>query len=564
MKGNVNVYEYAISLIAFLLCGIHPTLAQKETDFYKETWENGVEVNLVDSYGTSGSDERDDSQKLQQAIDELTLQPDGGKIIIPYGKYYLSNVALKSNVHLAIDSGTVIRPTTPGFVITVGKDTDVVKNVSIRGVGGMFIMDFTGVESGISTTGINCQNVDTFLIANMLTVDNYTVHSSIRFNMAEYNGGYFIARNGVVKNIDNTAAHVGYGTIQVGAGRNILFKDLDGDGGVTLRLESGAGGLDLLGATVFDIFARNITGRNGNCALMISPHAMKNGIVDADSIVSYSSRCAVWIPKGDTRNGDTPGYYSDSSSVSNITAYWGTTAQNKYGHFKMIPCPYRHLIEEEKLPDGKAAYGPASAAVIYEASGKGTGYFNVDLDNINMIGYPPGAKMIRTEADEVKYNKCQGDCLCALPAWTSAGSYVHGDKVYYQCNDYIWERSDAGNCVPGACVNWRSLGTCADSSQVVLTSHQIGYRQQASSCFPNPVTSDAFTIDINMRLHGAVLLQVYNASGSLIYSEQQGNYPSGYQTIPCSRKKMNINKQGIYLVRISTSRQTDVLRLVSL
>ncbi|MDZ8117069.1 glycosyl hydrolase family 28-related protein [Pontiella agarivorans] len=382
---------------------LSPAMAQSVADFYTETWENGVTRNVVEDYNADGTDALDDSAAFQRAIDELTQKKNGGKLMVPTGTYYLYKVALKSNVHLAFEKDVVLRPLPRGgFLFTAGMGNDTVENVSFRGIDGKVTADFREMSPDTKVTVINLQNVDNFLIRNMRTLDNFTVHSSIRMNVADTDQGARFARNGFVSDIDNTNAHVGYGTIQVNAGKNILFQNISGSGGVQLRLESGANFKGEIEGSIFDIVGRNISGSNGNAVVMISPHCRKNGLVDIDGVTSHSSVHAVRVDIGDTKNGPTPGYFDSNSRVSNVKAFYGTTAQLKHGHFRWIPPELKSQISRQKNPDGSSYSGPAAAAIKYTCGGTGPGTFKVKLENIEQIGFEYQPKKILTPADEFR------------------------------------------------------------------------------------------------------------------------------------------------------------------
>ncbi|VGO18306.1 Ig-like domain-containing protein [Pontiella sulfatireligans] len=380
-----------------------------EIDFFTDTIGSvDTVVNIID-YGANGSDTNEDSVALQNAIDDMTALSHGGKIIVPEGTFILGRITMRSNVHLVISTNAVIKPiqTTAKVVIfEFGTNDPEIRNVSIRGDGGRFTVDFSDRTADTSHTAFMVQNVTNFMIAGVDIPDNFTTHSAIRCNMATYQGQYFTPRNGVIKNINNTSAHVGYGTVQIGAGTHILFKDLDGDGGVTLRAESGATGLGVLTGSMFDIYGRNISGGGGNAVVMISPHAMQNGHIDIDGVLGRSSVHAVRIDKGDTRNGTSPGWFADTSIVKNVHAIYGVTAQLKAGHDQWVPCELKYLISSEKLPDGKARLGPAAAAMRNLAEGTGEGYYNVTITNVTQEGFVYQTKTVQHEADSISKNQC--------------------------------------------------------------------------------------------------------------------------------------------------------------
>ncbi|MBC7353707.1 MAG: hypothetical protein H5U08_15200 [Thermogutta sp.] len=133
------------------------------------------------------------SDVFQRAIDEMAAQG-GGRIFVPRGTYLISGVWLRSNVHIRVEAGTVIRPYWPGgnkvsvFLMdakprgrkpTPEEERAFIENVSIRGVGGRFVVDYSDrpMEQGYSA--VACRMVRNFLIADMDILDNFTPHCGI-------------------------------------------------------------------------------------------------------------------------------------------------------------------------------------------------------------------------------------------------------------------------------------------------------------------------------------------------------------------------------------------------
>ena len=80
-----------------------------------------------------------------------------------------------------------------------------------------------------------------------------------------------------------------YGTTQVQSAEDVRFENLDGTGGVTLRLETG---IVNPGAIVTNIEARNIVCRDGHAAVMMEPHTQKNGLVTVHNATSFGCSTA--------------------------------------------------------------------------------------------------------------------------------------------------------------------------------------------------------------------------------------------------------------------------------
>ena len=141
--------------------------------------------------------ETNQSEIVQKAIDDVAAAG-GGRLILPKGTYRFAKVLLRSNVHLLIEKDTVIKPYWPEGEKTVVFDLDAerptqkkkmtldqekafIENVSIRGFGGRWIIDFSDRErkKGEGVRGIVAKMVRNFLIADLDVKDNFTVYCGI-------------------------------------------------------------------------------------------------------------------------------------------------------------------------------------------------------------------------------------------------------------------------------------------------------------------------------------------------------------------------------------------------
>lgn len=396
----------------FLILLINQAFAQSETDFYTPPTNTGVTKDLVADYNAINTDKLDDSKVLQDAIDEVSALPNGGKITIPAGTYYLMEVKLASNVHLEFDEGVTIIPytaNTPGnyTVFSLGKNSDYIHNVKMSAKSGKFKVDFRNLDNDNGRV-VSLHAVDNFCVGDFIVLDEITKFSTVTGGISEYDGEWLDPRNGVVKNINAYDMHYGYGVIQLQAGHNVFFKDLYGQGGVTLRLETGLNSMNKLQkGGVFDIYGKNIICEDGNAALMISPHAMKNGHVEIDGVTAINTGFAArigngYVTKEQDSLGITPGYYANTCKVSNVMATYGETAQVKSKHFKYMPCALRHLISEEYNPDGNSYSAPAVCPVLNGAQGNGPGYYTVTLTNVDYEGFEYLNKGVLLEGDAVE------------------------------------------------------------------------------------------------------------------------------------------------------------------
>ena len=123
-----------------------------------------------------------------------------------------------------------------------------------------------------------------------------------------------------------TGGQWGYGLAQLQSADHLHFENLDGEGGVTLRLETGIGG-----GYVGNITADNITCRDGFAAIMTEPHCQRNGRFVVKGVRSLGCNVAVLTNGGyvDTERhpGEPPGFFDNTSKISNVVGTYGTRSQ---------------------------------------------------------------------------------------------------------------------------------------------------------------------------------------------------------------------------------------------
>ena len=403
MKHNKNLTGILIAML-FSVQLIVAQINDDETNFYTEVSNANFDKNLISDYGVDNDFSTDDSVKFQQSIEEIPSNG-GGTLIVEKGNYSLSEIFLKSNVHIVIDSEAVIRPSFRNnqknySIFKLGSGTGPIENVSIRGENGTRVNIDLTQNNNPNVSVFNCGNVFNFMIANFVVEDDYTKFSVVTMGGDFYNDVYAFPKNGIVKNIHNLNAHYGYGVVQTQSASNILFKDLHGLGGATLRMETGYTGLNNLQVVgeprvggIDKLVGRNISCTNGNSAVMISPHAMHNGSVDVEGVVSNGAGFAVRVEGGFVSNkydqtiGLIDGTF-ESVRIKDVKATFGNQAELKSKHFGYYP-------SEIEDPTAKSSYdsdiyiGPSIAAVLNDANyqcNKGKSSIIIE-DPIDAIGF---------------------------------------------------------------------------------------------------------------------------------------------------------------------------------
>lgn len=370
---------------------------------YTETMKpTDREINLKKDYKlVDDNGEKDQSEKLRKAIDEMASQG-GGRLIIPKGTYSFKSIRLKSNIHLLIEAGTVIKPKwelkEKLLVFNIdgeqkGRDESYIENVSIRGIAGRWTVDYSGYFPKNGRRGaraVVCKMVKNFLIADMDVQDNCSVYcgmtlspSSSKKDISKWQVSR--ATDGTIRNCRIFNASPGYGLVQMHGAQNVYVEDMYANGGVTVRLETGATGPN---TAVFNVTGKNIVSENGRCAVMLGPHSAMNGKVQFENLTSIGSTYAAQISGGGVKEGALkhdphakPGIFAAGSSIKNVHAIFGTNAQIKKHSLPIVPEKY---MKEIKLwYDNKFFSGPSIAPVYYDTEGR----YEVIVENVTCEGF---------------------------------------------------------------------------------------------------------------------------------------------------------------------------------
>lgn len=349
----------------------------------------------------------DDSPTFINAINAVN-SAGGGKVIVNAGTYRVLEVPLKSNVHIEVDSNVTFLPynyTSNNKSLFDADSNSGISNFSIVGVGGNFNVDFTSLQPDARIRVINFNFCSNFRVANFNIDDNSTVFSGLIFGSnhtttSTPNGNRIdsirgVPNGGIIENISITNAHYGYGLVQTQSGKNLLFRDLSGVGGATLRLETGYSLIQYVELIDFEdlkldnIWGRNIECTNGQSALQLSPHTLDQGYFNVSGVVGNSCEATVVWSSGFTTdeeeaNGLTPGSYDSTSKIRDVTSTFGQNAQlHKSKRLRYIPCALRVErsggigIATTLNVDDESRLGPAIGAVIRQADKPGD--YNLDF-----------------------------------------------------------------------------------------------------------------------------------------------------------------------------------------
>jgi photosystem II stability/assembly factor-like uncharacterized protein len=339
-------------------------------------------VDLVADCGAAGDDTGgrtgDDSHAF--AVCQVKAAAAAGCVTVPPGHFRCMSVAMNtSHIRWKISSGAVFSPPRnmrkSGSMFLVGaQDSEAAdfQNISIAGQWpNQFIVDVSyplqgalkGQRQGAfmfrgKLSGFSLHNVLVKLPGGL----NDGIANALEFNTAS-GRRELSPSHGRVTNVTTTGGQWGYGLAQLQSADHIHFENLDGEGGVTLRLETGIGG-----GYVGEITAKNITCRNGFAAVMSEPHCQSNGRFVVEKVRSFGCSVAVLSNGGyvDTKRhpGLPPGRFDNTSQVSDVVGVYGLHAQPEEGVVDWPAC---------------AVWGDENSLLNYE----------VAVTNVKAVHFPP-------------------------------------------------------------------------------------------------------------------------------------------------------------------------------
>jgi len=369
----------------------------------------------------------EDSKFIQEAIDDIHKKG-GGILKINATKnnfvYTITNeIEIKSNVHIRVSPLVVFKGESPKILkfFSVGKQQKgEIENISFTSSDSKnsFTFDFTnriaGEDRNGGTIAVALGGVSNFKLANFKVLDNNTRFSSITMNLQKFSKNkYLFAKNGILESIEVTNAHYGYGVVQCQASYNILYRNLKGEGGAALRLETGAvhnAYLKDKNVKIDENYAEKIYCKNGQAGVTLSPHTIINGKVFINDVTTESCETGVIIAagflskkkkqrnnEGNAINGHMYGVFNAESIISNVKVVYGENAQLRGSRRGFVPCNQRELVRDARNEDEESFKGPSVGGIIYFAKG-GTdttkGYYTINTPNLELINFPKENKEI--------------------------------------------------------------------------------------------------------------------------------------------------------------------------
>jgi len=372
------------------------------------------------------------SSDLNTAIKNLSEAGGGTLMVNGVGRgnktIFLRDIEMQNKVLIKVNPDITIEPYENGarqniIIFGFGDQAPPISNTGLTSQSGSFKFNLSGgPDKRVKCVEIKrCTN---FLVSNFTVTDDNTVFSNVELNIVDASrpnrrNGVDFPYKGLIKNITSTGNHVGYGVVQIRAGKRILFKNLNGTGGITLRIESGfKRQLGNVTATIDGVVGRDITVIEGQSALSMSPHRCNQGEVDVRDITSINATYGVEIASGfkDAKGGvDNAGIFNSASIVRGVN-YSSTTrnlGQVKQKDFKFYPCSIAGGLQARFdnpstiNPDKESVSAP-SLSIVKDASsigngtsrncigGSNSGCYNIDLE------IPISDRLLSKRGDVVK------------------------------------------------------------------------------------------------------------------------------------------------------------------
>ncbi|WP_281882952.1 hypothetical protein [Paenibacillus sp. YYML68] len=266
----------------------------------------------------------------------------GGVIQFSAGTYNLGTMKItKSNTRVEVHedatfnmSSNILFDIRPATV-----SSPRIENIEIASIGpGRFLIKTNGNKGG-DKRPVRLTNVKNFAVSGIQIQGNYEGQPFIVLvpyqdgspgtilvnGVKKYNPIFgLVPTFGVIQDVGATGIHGGYATVQMFGGDNVLMRNIDGENGVTVRLEPGSGqdtdntsmsGPDL--GALRDITLVNVNNKNGFAAVYLKAHAKVNRNITLTNITATNSGSTVHTDVSEFHRGDkvTVTYNGDTYDV---------------------------------------------------------------------------------------------------------------------------------------------------------------------------------------------------------------------------------------------------------
>ncbi|MGG1554068.1 hypothetical protein [Paenibacillus ferrarius] len=242
----------------------------------------------------------------------------GGVIQFTPGTYNLGVMKINhSNTRIEVDQSVVFNMNSNILfdIRPASVNSPRIENVEIASIGPSRFTVNTNGNKGGDKRPVRLSNVKNFAVSGININGNYEGQPFVTLvpyqdgspgtilvnGVQTYNPIFgLVPTFGVVQDVGATGIHGGYATVQLFGGDNILLRNIDGENGVTVRLEPGSGqdsdnqslaGPDL--GALHDIAVVNIRNTNGFAAVYLKPHAKVNHDITLANIAATNSGFAI-------------------------------------------------------------------------------------------------------------------------------------------------------------------------------------------------------------------------------------------------------------------------------
>ncbi|ARD22226.1 hypothetical protein [Shewanella japonica] len=385
----------------------------------------------------SGNASQQTSQ-LQAAINRASNKANGGVVKVMGNDIKLAQIDLKANVRLEIQSGKTIKMADKVLFNLnrngQGPRAPLMQNVEITSTGsGRFNIDVNKSAIFSNAIPVRVGHVKNFALSNFNIKDNYSIFPSL-FMVADSdartvanNATYGrIPEKGVVENISATKVAAGYALIQLFSGKKMRLKNLDAEGGLTIRLEPGSGRpsdyLNQAGprvGNIADIKMIDIENTEGMAALFLKPHQKICSDITGSNIRGVNSAFTIMSNSSDS-NTFSRGYFERTKFTGRISL-----TKTKNTPLADIGASSQYFVEPSESvgrtkiadfpndPSGRRWHTkPMAPVLIASALNRNTvgtsakGRFGIDISNANIIktgNYERSTKVFYRE-DAIKLN----------------------------------------------------------------------------------------------------------------------------------------------------------------
>ncbi|WP_111707044.1 hypothetical protein [Lutibacter citreus] len=348
--------------------------------------------------------DKNDTDALNELITNLNALG-GGEITITKGDYKFKNVILKSNIHIIIESGTIIGfdETKKGkaflFNVGSGDNAPLVENVKLIGLGNPDNRPKLVLHKFENTfwRAVMIGYVNNLLVQNFTIVDDLTKGAAIAFNPSKINDETVnIANNVTITNVKLTGGSIGYGLVQTNVGENILLKNLSSEGGMTCRIEAHTGRHYDVG--VANIVIKNIVSKNGKAAVLLQPHSVENGRILVDGAKSIGSTWTLFLKNGFVAKDSKRrlrGTFAPNSTFKNISLIsTDNTATLSYKNYVFIPEELKSLYNPPNFNPVKNDANNPSEELGKESAIKGPSVAVIYIDAKYPLGLPEESEIV--------------------------------------------------------------------------------------------------------------------------------------------------------------------------